>query len=114
MGQTLTSGTIVTFYMYIAKFFTPIQNLAEQFNWLQSALASGEKVFSIMDIQPKLVDAPDAIELEEVKGEIEFRDVWFSYVPGSGCCRECPSTSIPGRRWPLLARPAPARAPSSL
>lgn len=82
LGQTLTSGTIVTFYMYIAKFFTPIQNLAEQFNWLQSALASGEKVFSIMDIQPKLVDASDAIELEEVKGEIEFRDVWFSYVPG--------------------------------
>ena len=58
LGQTITGGTIVTFYMYISKFFTPIQNLAEQFNWLQSALASSEKVFSIMDIQPKLVDAP--------------------------------------------------------
>ncbi len=48
-----------------------------------------EKVFSIMDIEPKLVDAPDAIELDEVKGEIEFRDVWFSYLPGrvgaAGC-----------------------------
>ena len=82
LGQTITGGTIVTFYMYISKFFTPIQNLAEQFNWLQSALASSEKVFSIMDIEPKLVDAPDAIELDEVKGEIEFRDVWFSYIPG--------------------------------
>ena len=82
LGQTITGGTIVTFYMYISKFFTPIQNLAEQFNWLQSALASSEKVFSIMDIEPKLVDAPDAIELNEVKGEIEFRDVWFSYIPG--------------------------------
>ena len=82
LGQTITGGTIVTFYMYISKFFTPIQNLAEQFNWLQSALASSEKVFSIMDIQPKLVDAPDAIELTDVKGEIEFRDVWFSYIPG--------------------------------
>ena len=82
LGQTISSGTIVTFYMYISKFFTPIQNLAEQFNWLQSALASSEKVFSIMDLQPKMVDAPDAIELDEVKGEIEFRDVWFSYVPG--------------------------------
>ena len=81
-GQTITGGTIVTFYMYISKFFTPIQNLAEQFNWLQSALASSEKVFSIMDIQPKMVDAPDAIELDEVRGEIEFRDVWFRYVPG--------------------------------
>ena len=82
LGQTISSGTIVTFYMYISKFFTPIQNLAEQFNWLQSALASSEKVFSIMDIAPKMVDAPDAIELDEVKGEIEFRDVWFSYLPG--------------------------------
>ena len=82
LGQTISSGTIVTFYMYISKFFTPIQNLAEQFNWLQSALASAEKVFSIMDIQPKMQDAPDAIELDEVKGEIEFRDVWFSYIPG--------------------------------
>ena len=35
-----------------------------------------------MDLEPKLVDAPDAIELEEVRGEIEFRNVWFSYIPG--------------------------------
>ncbi len=82
LGQTISSGTIVTFYMYISKFFTPIQNLAEQFNWLQSALASSEKVFSIMDIQPQMVDVPDAVELDEVKGDIEFRDVWFSYIPG--------------------------------
>ena len=82
LGQSISSGTIVTFYMYISKFFTPIQNLAEQFNWLQSAFASAEKVFSIMDIRPKMVDAPDAVELDEVKGEIEFRDVWFSYIPG--------------------------------
>lgn len=82
LGQTISSGTIVTFYMYISKFFTPIQNLAEQFNWLQSALASSEKVFSIMDIQPQMVDASDAVELDEVKGDIEFRDVWFSYIPG--------------------------------
>lgn len=89
LGQTITGGTIVTFYMYISKFFTPIQNLAEQFNWLQSALASAEKVFSIMDLEPKLVDAPDAIELEEVHGEIEFRNVWFPIFPGNGCCRVC-------------------------
>ncbi len=82
LGQTITSGTIVTFYMYISKFFNPIQNLAEQFSWLQSAFASAEKVFSIMDLQPILTDAEDAIELEDVKGEIEFRDVWFSYLPG--------------------------------
>ncbi|MBQ7061608.1 MAG: ABC transporter ATP-binding protein [Clostridia bacterium] len=81
LGQTLKASTIVSFYMYINKFFRPIQELAEQFNWLQSAFASAEKVFTIMDIEPALTDAPDAIELETVRGEIEFRDVWFSYIP---------------------------------
>ncbi len=81
MGQVITSGTVVTFYMYISKFFNPIQSLAEQFNFLQSAFASAEKIFTIFDMKPIVVDEPDAIELEEVRGEIEFRDVWFSYVP---------------------------------
>ena len=82
MGQTITSGMLVSFYMCISKFYNPIQNLAEQFNWLQSALASAEKVFTIMDLEPVIQDAPDAVALSEVKGEIEFRDVWFSYVEG--------------------------------
>ena len=82
MGQTITSGTIVEFYMYISKFFNPIQTLAEQFNMLQSAFASAEKIFSVLDMEPELVDAPDAIELENIRGEIEFKDVWFAYKPG--------------------------------
>ena len=81
LGQTITASTVVTFYMYISKFFNPIQSLAEQFNWLQSALASAEKILTIFDIQPDVVDAPDAIELDHVEGNIEFRHVWFSYVP---------------------------------
>jgi len=80
LGQSLSSGTVVTFYLYINKFFNPIQSLAEQFNWMQSAFASAEKIFTVMDIRPKVVDQPDAIELEEVRGDIEFRDVWFAYV----------------------------------
>ena len=82
MGQTVTVGVIVSFYMYNSRFFNPIQTLAEQFNTLQSAFASAEKIFTIMDLQPMVVDEPDAIELEEVKGEIEFRNVWFAYAPG--------------------------------
>lgn len=81
LGQVMTSGTIVTFYMYISRFFNPIQTLAEQFNMLQSAMASAEKIFNIMDIEPDVVDEPDAIELDEIRGEIEFRDVWFAYEP---------------------------------
>lgn len=80
-GQVMTSGTVVTFYMYISKFFNPIQTLAEQFNMLQSAFASAEKIFTIMDMVPEIVDSPDAIELEEIRGEIEFKDVWFAYKP---------------------------------
>ncbi len=80
MGQTITAATVVSFYMFISKFFNPIQSLAEQFNWLQSAFASAEKIFTVLDIVPGVVDAPDAIELEEVKGEIEFKNVWFKYV----------------------------------
>ena len=81
LGQAITSGTVVAFYMYISKFFNPIQTLAEQFHRLQASMASAEKIFSIFDMQPDVVDAEDAIELDEVKGEIEFKNVWFSYVP---------------------------------
>ncbi len=79
MGQVVTSEVLVSFYMYISKFFNPIQSLAEQFNWLQSAFASAEKIFTIMDMQPTVVDSEDAIELTEVKGKIEFKNVWFAY-----------------------------------
>ncbi len=82
LGQTITAGTIVAFYMYIQKFFTPIQNLAEQFNRMQAAFASAEKIFTVMDMTPEIVDSPDAIELDSVRGEIEFKNVWFSYVEG--------------------------------
>ncbi|MCR5271785.1 MAG: ABC transporter ATP-binding protein/permease [Lachnospiraceae bacterium] len=80
-GQVITSGTLISFYLYISRFFTPIQELAEQFNWLQSAFASAEKIFSVMDMEPEVVDEPDAIELDSVRGEIEFKDVWFAYEP---------------------------------
>ena len=81
LGQVITSGTIVTFYMYATRFFDPIQALAEQFDTLQSAFASAEKIFTILDMEPQIVDAPDAIDLPEIKGEIEFKDVWFAYKP---------------------------------
>ena len=80
LGQTITSGVMVTFYMYISKFFNPIQTLAEQFNRLQAAFASAEKIFTVLDMQPTVVDTEGAIELSEVKGDIEFSHVWFAYV----------------------------------
>jgi len=80
LGQTIKASTVVSFYMFISKFFNPIQTLAESFNFLQSAFASAEKIFTIFDIKPDVVDEEDAIELTSVKGEIEFKNVWFAYV----------------------------------
>ena len=88
LGQVIESSTIVSFYLYISKFFNPIQTLAEQFNALQSAFASAEKIFTIMDMYPEVVDEPDAQELKEIKGEIEFRNVWFAYKPGEWVLRD--------------------------
>ena len=78
----IDSGVLVTFYMFISRFFNPIQNLAEQFNRLQSAFASAEKIFTILDMKPDIVDEPDAIELDHIEGNIEFKNVWFAYKEG--------------------------------
>ena len=79
LGQIVSSGTLVTFYLYASRFFDPIQTMSEHFDVLQSAFASAEKIFTILDMEPEVVDAPDAIELENIRGEIEFKDVWFAY-----------------------------------
>ena len=82
LGQTIDSAIVVSFYMYISKFFNPIQQLAEQFDMLQKSFAASEKIFSILDMEPALKDEEETIELEEIRGEIEFKDVWFAYKPG--------------------------------
>ena len=82
LGQVIDSSIVVSFYMYISRFFNPIQTLAEQFDMLQRSFASSEKIFSILDMVPEVVDQEDAIELDEIRGEIEFKDVWFAYKPG--------------------------------
>ena len=81
MGQLINGAIVVTFYGYISRFFNPIQTLAEQFDMLQQSFAGAEKIFAILDMVPEVVDDEDAIELDEIKGEIEFKDVWFAYKP---------------------------------
>ena len=81
MGQVVTSEIVTIFYGYISRFFNPIQTLAEQFDMLQRSFASAEKIFTILDMVPEVVDEEDAMELEEIRGEIEFKDVWFAYKP---------------------------------
>ena len=79
IDKVIDYSVLFAFYQYVGRFFDPIQQLAEQFNILQSAFASSERIFGILDNEPKVIDAEDSIELNDVKGEIEFRNVWFAY-----------------------------------
>ena len=82
INGVITVGFLVAFISYIRRFFEPIQQLAEQFNILQAAFASSERIFGILDDKPQVVDEDNAITLENIKGNIEFRNVWFSYIEG--------------------------------
>ncbi len=87
-GQMITADVMVSFYMFISRFFNPIQNLAEQFNRMQSAFASAEKIFTVLDTKPAVVDESDAIELDHIEGNIEFKNVWFAYNEGEWVLRD--------------------------
>jgi ATP-binding cassette subfamily B multidrug efflux pump len=76
---TLTLGVLTMFTMFAQRFFRPIQDLSEKFNILQSAMAASERIFKLLD-EPVTIDSnPDAQKLVSPRGEIEFRNVWFSY-----------------------------------
>lgn len=77
----LSVGLFVSFYVYIGQFFEPVQQIAEQFNSLQNGFASAEKIFDVLDTEPDIKDEEDAIELESFSGNIEFKNVWFQYIP---------------------------------
>ena len=76
----LLVGSLVTYYGLVNKFFNPIENLAEQFNQLQSALASSEKIFTLLDTKQSIVDSENAQDIEKIKGKIEFKHVYFAYT----------------------------------
>ena len=95
--RRISSGTIVTFYMYISKFFTPIQNLAEQFNWLQSALCVRRRRSSpSWTLQPKMHRRPGCHRAGRGQGRDRVPATSGSAMsPASGCCRASPSMSSP-------------------
>jgi ATP-binding cassette subfamily B multidrug efflux pump len=75
----LTLGVLVAFMQYAQRFFRPIQDLSEKFNILQSAMAASERIFRLLDEPVTISSDPNAIPLRNPRGEIEFRNVWFSY-----------------------------------
>ena len=75
----LTYGAAFSFFALVGGFFWPIESFSDQFDFLQSSLASGDKIFEILDTKSNIIDKANAIELNNFKGHIEFRDVWFKY-----------------------------------
>ena len=75
----LTLGVLTAFTMFAQRFFRPIQDLSEKFNILQSAMAASERIFKLLDEPVLVASDPNAIPLDHPRGEIEFRNVWFSY-----------------------------------
>ena len=75
----LGGGEIVAFYLYLGKFFNPVQQLADQLNNVEKALSASERLFNLLDVKPEVRDLPDAVEVDRFEGRIEFRNVWFAY-----------------------------------
>ena len=95
-GSSPQVGELIAFIMYIQRFFDPIRDLTMQYTMLQRAMASGVRIFELLDTAPDLVDAPDAKPIPRIKGEIEFRDVSFSYVPGENVLNDVNLRINPG------------------
>ena len=79
VGLALTAGEIVAFYLYLSRFFNPVQAIADQLNQIQKAATSSERLFNLLDVQPESLDKPNAIHVDNFVGKIEFRHVWFAY-----------------------------------
>ena len=92
----LQVGALVAFVMYIQRFFDPIRNLTMQYTQLQRSNASGVRIFDLLDAEPDLVDAPDARPIPRLRGEVEFKDVSFSYNPSEEVLKNVSLQVLPG------------------
>jgi ATP-binding cassette subfamily B multidrug efflux pump len=95
-------GTIATFYTYSRNFARPLRQLGDLYNQIQAALAGAERVFQIIDTEPELTDAPDAVPLDEIAGEVVFDGVDFSYVDGVPVIKDMSLEARPGQTIALV------------
>jgi ABC-type multidrug transport system fused ATPase/permease subunit len=80
-ARAIAVGTLVTFALSVQRFFDPVRDLVLQYTQIQRAMAGGERIIEVLDTKPEIVDAPDAVELTDLKGEVDFEDVTFRYTP---------------------------------
>ena len=97
MDGALSIGTLYIFTSYVKSFFEPIQSLSDQFGTLQSAMAAGEKIFTLMDEEPQIHQPENPQSMPAVKGRIEFEHVWFSYDGEEWVLRDVSFVIEPGQ-----------------
>lgn len=98
LNGAISVGTLYIFINYISSFFEPIQDIAEQFSTLQSAIASAEKIFTLLDEKPMIENPEHPKELPAIKGRIEFRHVWFAYQDEDWILKDVSFTIEPGQK----------------
>ncbi len=96
MNGHLAVGEFVAFALYVQRVFEPVRNLIMQYTQLQRSMAAGARILEVLDTQPEIVDAPDAVDLPDIRGEVEFRHVHFHYVPGVEVLRDINLKVRPG------------------
>ena len=95
-------GVLVAFPMWVQRFFEPIRHLTMQYTQLQRGMAAGVRIFEVIDLEPEVKDAPDAIDMPPIRGEIEFEDVSFHYVPGTDVLQDVNLRVSPGENVALV------------
>jgi ATP-binding cassette subfamily B multidrug efflux pump len=106
-AETLTLGVVVAFLAYVTRFFQPIQELSQLYTTMQSAMAGGERVVSLLDTVPEVADRPDARPMPPIEGEIELRNVSFAYVEDDPVLEDV-NLVIPAGRTVALVGPTGA------
>ncbi|MGC9399822.1 MAG: ABC transporter ATP-binding protein [Anaerolineae bacterium] len=94
--EQLSLGTLVAFLSYITSFYEPLRRLTEVDNTFQQATAAAERIFELLDEKPEIEDAPDAVTLDEVRGEVRFDDVHFRYGNGDEVLHDIDFHMAPG------------------
>ncbi|MBI2979874.1 MAG: ABC transporter ATP-binding protein [Chloroflexi bacterium] len=102
-GQT-TPGVLLAFLLYIQRFFAPVQELTMLYTDLQMAMASGARIFELIDVKPEIKDSPQAVEMPPLKGEVKFQHVGFAYDPGTEILHDIDLTVNPGETVAIAGR----------
>jgi ATP-binding cassette subfamily B protein len=98
----LDLGVMVAFLFYVQRFFDPIRSLTMQYSIMQRAMASGQRIFEVLDVPIQVRDRPGALAPASIDGAVEFRDVTFGYVPGIPILRNVSFRVEPGETVALV------------